>query len=177
VLTIGRLVYPEMSALVQEPRVEIVEHVAWTGEPHETLLPCIIDLLRDVWRVACVAVDATGLGETAARLIAQSLGAARVTAVNFTAASKSDLGFELLAAVNGGRLKLYRADGSGEHREFMRQSELARAAYRANQTLNFYVDPADGHDDYLVSAALLVHASRGRTRRMAVGRGGTGHRE
>ena len=178
VLTIGRLAYPPASAFVQEPRVEIVEHYAWTGEPHEALLPQIIDLLRGVWKVARVAVDATGLGETAARLIAQALGAARVDAVKFTAASKSQLGFDLLAAVNGGRLKTYRGDGSPEHREFARQCDLARAAYRANSTLNFFVDPADGHagghdgghDDYLVSAALLVHASRDQHRRLATGR-------
>ena len=74
VLTIGRIVQPPSDAIVQEPRVEIVEHIAWTGEPHEALLPRLIDLLRDTWRVARVAIDATGIGETAARLIAQALG-------------------------------------------------------------------------------------------------------
>ncbi len=59
VLTIGRLVYPAADALVAEPLVEIVEHYAWTGEPHETLLPRLLDLLRNVWRVQRVAVDAT----------------------------------------------------------------------------------------------------------------------
>ena len=38
--------------------------------------------------------------------------------------------------------------------------ELARAQYRPNQTLNFYVDPSQGHDDFLMSLALLVEASR-----------------
>ncbi len=170
VLTIGRLVYPPHDALVQGPRVEIVEHCAWTGEPHETILPRILDLLRGVWKVARVAVDATGLGETAARLIMQALGASRVDAVKFTSASKSQLGFDLLAAVNGGRLKAYRADGSPEGREFWRQCDLARAAYRANRTLNFFLDPADGHDDYLISAALLVHAARDQHPRRATGR-------
>jgi hypothetical protein len=169
VLTIGRLAYPDAAALVTEPRVEIVEHLAWTGEPHEALLPRLLDLLRDVWRVERVAVDATGLGETAARLLVVKLGS-RVEAVKFTAETKSRLGFGLLAAVNGGRLKAYRGDGSPEHREFWRQAELARVAYRANRTMNFFVDPKEGHDDYLVSAALLVHASTGRQRRVASGR-------
>lgn len=160
VLTIGRLVYPAAGAVVEEPRVEIVEQIAWTGEPHELLLPRLIDLLRDAWRVRRVAVDATGLGETIARLLANALGGGVVEPVKFTAPSKSALGFGLLAAVNGGRLKAYRGDGSPEHREFWRQAGLARATYRANGTMNFFVDPADGHDDYLVSAALLVHASR-----------------
>jgi hypothetical protein len=103
-------------------------------------------------------------------LLAATLGESRVEGVKFTADSKSRIGFELIAAVNGGRLKAYRGDGSAEHREFWRQVELARAAYRANRTMNFFVEPSDGHDDYLVSVALLVHASRGRARRVATGR-------
>jgi hypothetical protein len=170
VLTIGRLAYPAPDVLVQEPRVEIVEHIAWTGEPHETLLPRLIDLLRDVWRVRRVAVDATGIGETAARLLAQALGTARVEAVRFTQPAKSQLGFDLLAAVNGGRLKAYRADGSPEHREFSRQAELARVTFRANETMSFYVEPAEGHDDYVMSAALLVRASLSQRPRRASGR-------
>ncbi len=169
VLTIGRLIYPEHAATVQAPRIEIVEHYVWTGAPHETLLPGLIDQLRDAWRVRRVAVDATGLGETAGRLIAAALGDARVEQVKFTAASKSEMGFDLLAAVNGGRLKLYRADGSAEYREFQRQAELTRVTYRANQTMNFFVDPNDGHDDYIVSAALLVRASKDAAPRAARG--------
>ena len=90
--------------------------------------------------------------------------------MKFTAASKSELGFDLLAAINGGRLKFYRGDGSPEYVAFQRQAELARVTYRANRTINFYVDQRDGHDDYLVSAALLVRASQGAERRAASGR-------
>ncbi len=172
VLTIGRLVYDPTLTWSAEPRIEIVEHVAWSGEPHERLIPRLIDLLRNVWRVERVAVDATGLGETAARMLAATLGESKVAGVKFTSESKSKLGFELLAAVNGGRLKAYRGDGSPEHREFWRQAELARVAYRANRTMNFFVEPADGHDDYVISASLLVLASLGRTRRAATGRPG-----
>ncbi len=35
--------------------------------------------------------------------------------------------------------------------------------------MNFFVDETDGHDDYLTSAALLVHASRDLHRRIATG--------
>jgi hypothetical protein len=170
VLSIGRLVYPPAGAAVEEPRVEIVEHYEWRAAPHETLLPQIIALLRDTWRCARVAVDATGLGETAARLLAAALSEPRVLAVKFSAERKSGLGFALLAAVNGGRLKAFAGDGSPEHREFWRQMELARAHYRANQTMAFFVDEREGHDDYLVAAALLVEASRGQARRTAQGR-------
>jgi hypothetical protein len=35
----------------------------------------------------------------------------------------------------------------------------AKSLYRPNQTLNFFVPPADGHDDFLMSLALLVEAA------------------
>ncbi len=174
VLTIARVVQPAADALVDEPRVEIVEHYAWCGEPHETLLPRLIDLLRDVWRVTRVAVDATGIGETTARLLARALGESRVEAVKFSAERKSQLGFGLLAAINGGRLKMYRGDGSPEQRTFWREMELAKSAYRTNRTLNFFVEPREGHDDYLMSAALLVEASKDARPRVASGRVATG---
>ncbi|MCH8346519.1 MAG: hypothetical protein IIC87_06270, partial [Chloroflexi bacterium] len=107
-----------------------------------------------------VTVDATGLGETLARLLARTLGPSVVRPLRLSAESKSRLGYDLLAAVNGGRLKMYAADGSAEWAEFWRQMELARVAYRSGRTMNFFVDPASGHDDYLMSLALVVEAAR-----------------
>ncbi|MCH7706688.1 MAG: hypothetical protein IIB33_06540, partial [Chloroflexi bacterium] len=80
--------------------------------------------------------------------------------VTFTAQSKSRLGFDLLAAVNGGRLKMYAADGSPDYREFWRQMEQAEAHFRPNRTINFMVDPKHGHDDFLASLVLLVRAAQ-----------------
>jgi hypothetical protein len=170
VLTIARVLYPPSEALVQEPRLEVVEHRAWVGEPHDRLFGALVDLLRGVWLVRRVAVDATGLGETMGRLLASALGSEAVSAVKFTGERKSRLGYDLLAAVNGGRLKVYAADGSAEYRQFWREAERARVAYRANETMNFYVDPAEGHDDYLTSLALAVEAASGARPRTARGR-------
>ena len=170
VLTIARVMYPERGALVQEPRLEVVEHYAWTGEPHDSLFPRLADLLREVWRVRRLAVDATGLGETISRLLTATLGSHIVRPVRFSAESKSRLGYGLLAATNGGRIKLYDGDGSLEHRHCMHELERARATYRANRTMNFFVDQSDGHDDYLVSLALLVEAGADAAPRAARGR-------
>jgi hypothetical protein len=170
VLTIGRASYPGRDALVQEPRLEVVEHYVWTGEPHDALLPRLADLLREVWRVRRLAVDATGLGETIARLLTAALGSHVVRPVRFTQKSKSRLGYGLLAAVNGGRLKHYAGDGSVEYRQCRRELERARATYRANRTMNFFVEPAEGHDDYLTSLALLVEAGSDAAPRAARGR-------
>ena len=69
-------------------------------------------------------------------------------------------GYGLLAAVQGGRLKMYAADGSREYAEFWGEMELARVDYRPSRQMNFFVEPGRGHDDYLVSASLAVEAAK-----------------
>jgi len=88
----------------------------------------------------------------------QSIGS-RVIPFTFTTRSKSELGFNLLAAINSGRLKMYVGDGSPEYQEFWFEMEKAKSHYRPSQTMNFYVDPTEGHDDFLMSLALLVEAA------------------
>ena len=170
VLTIGRLVFPPGDALVQEPRLEVVEHYCFQGERHDLLYGRLVDLLGHVWKVRRLAVDATGLGETVARFLATALRPGVVLPVRFSSESKSRLGYQLLAAVNGGRLKAYAQDGSLEYRCFWREMERARAAYRPSQTMSFFVEPSQGHDDYLMSVALLVEAARDVRPRAARGR-------
>ena len=103
-------------------------------------------------------VDATGVGEPVAAFLREALGH-RVVPFKFTGRSKSELGFNLLAAVNSGRLKMYSADGSPEYQEMLLELRKAQSTFRPNQTLNFCVDPSDGHDDFLMSLALLVHSA------------------
>ena len=79
------------------------------------------------------------------------------------------MGFELLSFVNSGRLKLYKQDGSQQYQELMRELEIARAQYRPNQTMNFYVDPSEGHDDFLMSLALVAEGAKDFSRRTAKG--------
>ncbi len=169
-LTIARAVYAAGDALVRQPRLEVVEHYTWQETPHDALLRRLVDLLREVWQVRRLAVDATGLGETIARLLTAAIGSHVVRPVKFTAEAKSRLGYGLLAAANSGRLKVYVADGSLEYRQCWRELEQARAVYRANRTMGFFVDPSDGHDDYLVSLALVVEAGADAMPRTARGR-------
>ncbi len=171
VLTIARVVFPASDALLQEPRLEVVEHLAFTGEAHDTLFARLADVLGGVWRVRRLVVDASGLGETLARLLSRALGREVVRPLRFTAESKSKLGYGLMAAVNGGRLKVYAADGSQQYAAFWREMELARVAYRPNQTMNFFVAPSDGHDDYLMSLSLVVEAGRDLDTRPRIARG------
>ena len=167
VVTIGEL---EGGGRLDAPSVRVVEHYRWTGEPHHSLTPALVDLVKRTWRCRRVVVDATGLGAGVASALVKALGGA-VEPFVFTAGSKSRLGFELLGAVNTGRVSAYAGDGSPEHVEFWREMELAQARYRVNQTMDFYVDASRGHDDYLMSLALMVRAAASppRTARGRVG--------
>jgi hypothetical protein len=118
----------------------------------------LVDLLKNVWHCKKVIVDSTGVGEPVAAFLKQALGH-RVVPFKFTAQSKSELGFNLLSAINSGRLKIYAGDGSPEYQEMWFEINKAKSLYRPNRTFNFFVDPSDGHDDFLMSLALLVESA------------------
>ena len=148
--------------------MEVVAHYAWTGVAHTALQTSLVAIARE-WRLQRLVVDATGIGEPVASMLAASLGGSRVQAMKLTAESKSSLGYALLTAVNAGRLRLY-AGSNGEALECWRQLERCRAVYRPNQMLSFFVDARDGHDDYVISLALALAAAASGGPRRARGR-------
>jgi hypothetical protein len=159
VVTIGELDFTDFDEINREPKIRIVEHYRWVGVKHPALYSRLVDLLKNVWKCRRIVVDATGVGEPVASFLRKALGS-RVVPFKFTQQSKSELGFNLLAAVNSGRLKVYKGDGTAEYREFWHEMEKARSQYRPSQTMNFYVEPSHGHDDFLMSLALVVEASK-----------------
>ena len=159
VLTIGELRLTDDGLGSKNPSLSVVEHHWWTGKPHTETYSTLVHLLKNVWKCSRVVVDATGIGAGVAAFLRKRLGTSIVKPFNFTARSKSDLGFDLLAAINSGRLHTYKPDGSPESTEFWSQISKARSTVRPNQTINFFVEPSQGHDDFLTSLALLVHAS------------------
>jgi len=168
VITIARVdAAQRSSASLAEPKLNIVEQYQWTGTPHSQLYPQIVDALKK-WNCQRVVVDATGIGQPVASFLRKELGS-RVKPFVFTQKSKSDMGFEMLSFANSSRIKLYKQDGSPEYREMMFQLERSRAQYRPNQTMNFYVDQSEGHDDFLMSLALTVEAARDFSPRTAKG--------
>jgi hypothetical protein len=149
--------------------LEVVEHIALTGVPAPDLLPRLASLIGEAWRPARVTIDATGIGEPIAAQLERRLGS-RVQPFRFTVESKSRLGFGLMAAVTSGRLRCYAADGSPEYRALRAEAAAARVSYRPNGAIAWGVDPADGHDDHLVSLALAVAAAEDAGPRVAKGR-------
>lgn len=164
IITIGEVTHTEG----KEPAVKIVEHYGWIGTPHHELHAQVVNIVRNVWNCTRVVCDATGIGEPLTAFLQKACGP-RVTPFKFTQLSKSQLGFDLIAFVNSGRVQCYAGEGSREFAEFNLELEKAKSLYRPNQTLNFYVDPNDGHDDYLMSLALMLKASEDSKPRVATG--------
>jgi hypothetical protein len=166
------LTIAEVSEIDGARLVKVVQHYAWTGCPFTLLLPKIIEAAKG-WGLRRLVADATGLGAPLCSTLKQSLGH-RIVSFVFTQGSKSELGYELLAAAGTGRLQLYSRDASPECDGCWQELESAAADYRPNRSLNFYGDPSRGHDDYLMSLALTVEAAARYEPRAAVGRvGGT----
>jgi hypothetical protein len=142
----------------------IVDRMAWTGVRHTLLQAQIADLARSVWRASVVVVDATGVGAGLASFLAAALGDRRagraipVIPFRFSAASKSALGWDLLALIDGGRLKEYVDDGEVITREF--QAQLAAVEYATppgpGHPLRWGVPTGRGHDDLVMSVALAA---------------------
>jgi len=169
VITIGELDFSRCNDFQKQPLIRIVEHYCWTGKKHSDLYSQLIDIIKNVWHCRRVVVDSTGIGQPVYSFLRQALGS-RIIPFTFTAGAKSELGYSLLAAINSGGLKMYTGDGSVEYSRFWTEMEKARSRYRANQTLNFYVDASQGHDDFLMSLALLVKAAERYAPREAKGR-------
>jgi hypothetical protein len=159
----------EMDAMrPSQPVLKTVEQYQWTGTPHSQLYTQMVDILKNVWNCRRIVVDATGIGQPVASFLKKELGS-RVIPFVITSKSKSEMGFELLSFINSGRLKIYEQDGSQEYKETLFEMERARVRYRPNQMMNFYVDPQEGHDDFLVSLALVVQAAKDLSPREARG--------
>lgn len=169
VLTIARVHPGDPRDPLRTTVLHIEEQIEWLNRPHHLLLPELVATLR-TWRAQKTVIDATGIGHTVANFLTQALGRRVIEPFSFTSMSKSALAYGLIAAVNSGGLQLYAQDGSPEHAECTAQLRAARSAFRANQTMNFFVHPADGHDDFLMSLALVVEAGALYQPRQAVGR-------
>jgi len=125
-----------------------------------------VEELAHYWGLRHLVVDATGQGEVVASVLGKGLGRT-VTPFVFTSTSKSELAYELLAAVHRGELRVH----TGAPEELWQQLHAARTQVRPSRLMNFYVDPRDGHDDYLMSLALGVRAASSvRPERVARGR-------
>jgi hypothetical protein len=125
-------------------------------------------LLEETFPCSCVVVDATDQGAGTAAWPARELGADRVEQFPFTGPSKSRAGFTRLTMGGTSRCTVYAPSEEEEaimHRaRFLREVAVVRYEPRFNEQLSYRVPSREGHDDYLMSMALLCQAA-GQARR------------
>jgi hypothetical protein len=163
----------------------VVDRVAWTGAKHVDLHAEIVRLAREVWMAHVVVIDATGIGAGLAGFLKKALAdrragpAIKVDPFVFTATSKSQLGWDFLGLIDTGRYLEYREEappGSAEARlteQFWAQ--LRAVAFDTGdgpgKTLRWSVPDRQGHDDLVMSAALVARLEPIAFRsRVAIGR-------
>lgn len=155
VVTVARLTW----TAEREPALEVVQHYSWSGVDHPTQHHALRGLLGETFPCTRVVVDATGLGAGVASWLAAALSPRVVEPFVFSAATKSQLGFLLLAMAGTGRCRLYRGDGSPDAARCRHELAAARYELAGHEQLRFSVPAAEGHDDYVISLALCCHAA------------------
>lgn len=164
VALVGRVEWVQIGEGVLEPVVFVEGAAWWTGRSHLEQQRDLVTLLRDVWNVERVFVDKSGIGAATAEYLVGALGEVVVEPVALSASRKSELGYNLIAAANGGRVKMYQGGADdAESAEFWHEIEAARSEVRPNGLLRWAVPESAGHDDFVVALALLVAAAGGAT--------------
>lgn len=147
--------------LVMRPRYRVVDRRMWVGTPHPLLYATVADLARNMWAARHVVVDATGVGAGLAGFLAQALPG-KVMPFVFSTQSKSQLGWDFLALVEGGRYKEYAEDGESDTGLFWTQVEActSQVGDGPNRPLRWGVEDPAVHDDLLISAAMCALLDR-----------------
>ncbi len=165
VLTIGRIA----SNYLGLPVVEVVHQEWWTGWNYLDQFAGVSELLSS-WNIRKLVVDYSGIGAGLGSMLAErfngrvvtrrSAETERVSLFQFTRPSKSRLAYQVLAMINSGRLKVYAREGApvGIYEELWAQLRKARYRLPAPEVMDFYVAPGEGHDDFLISLALVTEA-------------------
>ena len=149
------------------PVYRVVHRLLWTGLAQPVIHERLVGLV-DRWRASWVVVDATGLGaglasflEATYRRAMSPAGAVHIVPFVFTATSKSQLGWDLVGLIDADRLHDHLpgvpADPVAE--EFGRQLRAiaSQIVPGPGRLLRWAVPPAAGHDDLVMSLALVAH--------------------
>ena len=159
VLTIGRLL---------DGACEVVRIENWTGVPYDAVSSAIIAAAKE-WRLARLVCDVTGLGSPLAAGLRKALGAV-VTPFVFSRKSKSELGFELIAAAETGNLRIAPAVSNSSLKTLWDELRTCLVDFEAGGTMTWGA-PTGAHDDHVTSLALCLRAATTTgAARVAVGR-------
>lgn len=176
-LTIGAVDWLRIAEGLLIPTIRLLARYEWVNVNPVSLHSLLYELLWQRWRVDRAHCDATGIGATSTAFLAQALakhGEGRIVPITFDGAwlTHTDITFDYLAAVHGGRLTDYRVtfdplavagqeapDESDPDRHIWWQRGHARLQTRPNQRVKASVPDSEGHDDLLISEMLLVDAA------------------
>jgi hypothetical protein len=149
-----------------EPRqrvYRVVDRQIHLGTRHTALYAKIVGLAEH-WHAPWIIVDATGVGAGLASFLVRTLGE-RVTPVEFSPNVKSDIGWDFLAIVETGRYRDYVDDQASDTRQFWYEVEACQYEIGTGpgkrMKWGVWEPPAydgliaRGHDDLLISAALI----------------------
>lgn len=176
-LTIVELDFSTLAdELLRAPTYRVVERRMWVGSSQAELYG-ELKALAERWHPRRIVVDATGVGAGLASFLGRALPG-RVISFLFSAASKSDLGWEFLSICDTGRFRDWAAPlaGSGE----MGSADLRALFWRQVDSCEYEIQPGPGerlrwgtpngardpqsgetlHDDLLISAALCAVLDR-----------------
>ena len=160
VLTIGR---------VMDEACEVVHIESWRGASFDTVLSAVVAAARH-WGLSRLVCDQTGIGAPLVAQLAKKLHGI-VSPLPFTLKSKSQLGFELIADAEMGRLRI--APATSAHPAFgvlWDELRICLSEPHRDGTLRWGA-PSGAHDDHVVSLALCLRASKSvKEPRIAVGR-------
>ena len=158
VLFVGELDFSVCDEINTDPRINIVEITYRTGHDFDQQK---LELLSDLqlWKPDYVISDARGIGADISSWLAKKYSA--VEEHQATDKTNSEDGFDILARVNTGLLKMFTDDGSEGYREFWNQARLCRYEIRAQQKLSFFVKETEGHDDFMKGLGYLVRSAKG----------------
>lgn len=181
-LTIGAVTWTRLAEGLYVPHVRTLNRFEWVNVPPLSLHNTLYEILHNRYRVDLVFTDATGIGATGTHLLKQALdlpSAERVQGKTFDSAwnLQTDLAFTYIATINSARLQDYQPVGDdGEifdpvavagdqsppadrHQHIWWQRGHARLEAKPGKRVRMHIPSAEGHDDMLLSDALMVLAA------------------
>jgi hypothetical protein len=116
------------------PEARIVDGCWWVGREHMSVAPDLVAMAQH-WGVSGGVIDARGVGEAVAMAVHREIPC--VEAYQASAADVSVDCYDLLARVNTGRVKFWRADPAADHerREVELQARKTRYEIRAHDKM------------------------------------------
>jgi hypothetical protein len=161
-LTIFSILSKQTAWGIPQNHYQVVSRHAWQGIVQSELFEQLLALAK-LWNPRQFVVDATGVGAGIASFLQRAL-AERVIPFQFSAVSKSRLGWDFLGVIDSGRFKDHQ-DETAEQTQFYAQAKMCKSSISIGpERLLRWQVPAgtrdelgrEVHDDWLISAALCA---------------------